>query len=190
MCNCYILLDMITPEQCRSARAWLDWSQEDLAVKANVSLSTVRDYEKGRRVPIANNIVAMEAALERAGMYPIVTNGEPGGVRYEPRIKERDTYLPMLELLDEAKDGFMPTADIIKALEMVLGPKGPDAEILEGRSDSRFSQIVRNVVSHRETPTNPIHLGWIDYDKAKRGLRITSLGRAEMVEMQKAKVAA
>lgn len=178
------LLSMITPEQCRSARAWLDWSQEDLAKRANVSLSTVRDYEKGRRAPISNNITAIQAALEAAGMFGVTANGEPGGVRYEPRIKERDTYLPMLELLDDADEGFLPTSDLIRALEMMLGPKGEDAEILAGRSDTRFSQIVRNIVSHRESPSNPIRAGWVEYDKGKRGLRITQEGRMHLVAGQ------
>jgi DNA-binding transcriptional regulator YiaG len=58
----------MTPEQCRAARGWLDWSQGDLATAAHVSLSTVRDFEKGRRVPIENNLAAMKAALELRGM--------------------------------------------------------------------------------------------------------------------------
>ena len=58
----------MTPQQCRAARGWLDWSQEQLAKAANVSLSTVRDYEKGRRVPIANNLSAMASALAAAGV--------------------------------------------------------------------------------------------------------------------------
>jgi len=58
----------MTPQQCRTARAWLDWSQDDLAVAARVSLSTVRDFEKQRRVPIANNLGAMKAALESNGV--------------------------------------------------------------------------------------------------------------------------
>ena len=56
------------PEQCRAARAWLDWSQDDLAVSAKVSLSTVKDFEKKRRNPIANNLEAMKRALEAEGI--------------------------------------------------------------------------------------------------------------------------
>ncbi len=67
---------MLAPEQSRAARAWLNWSQEDLAKRANVSLSTVRDFEKGRRVPIGNNLSALAAALKHAGLTP--TNDESG----------------------------------------------------------------------------------------------------------------
>jgi len=59
---------MLAPEQSRAARGWLDWSQEDLAKRANVSLSTVRDFEKGRRTPIGNNILAIRHALEKSGI--------------------------------------------------------------------------------------------------------------------------
>jgi len=63
------------PEQSRAARAWLDWSQEEFAAKASVSLSTVRDFEKGRRVPIANNLTAMRVALESGGIAFVGTSG-------------------------------------------------------------------------------------------------------------------
>jgi ribosome-binding protein aMBF1 (putative translation factor) len=66
------------PEQSRAARAWLDWSQDELAAKASVSLSTVRDFEKGRRVPIANNLTAMRAALETAGISFVDIDGASG----------------------------------------------------------------------------------------------------------------
>ncbi|WP_426315301.1 helix-turn-helix domain-containing protein [Methylobacterium fujisawaense] len=58
----------MTPEQSRAARGWLDWGQAELAAAASVSLSTVRDYEKGRRIPIANNLAAMRSALEAQGI--------------------------------------------------------------------------------------------------------------------------
>lgn len=58
----------MSPEQCRAARAWLDWSQEELATKARISNSTLRDFEAGRRIPIANNLAAIRRALEQAGI--------------------------------------------------------------------------------------------------------------------------
>jgi ribosome-binding protein aMBF1 (putative translation factor) len=77
----------LTPEQSRAARGWLDWSQDDLAKKANVSLSTVRDFEKGRRGPIANNLAALEAALAKAGIRPLETKGKATGIGLAPEGK-------------------------------------------------------------------------------------------------------
>ncbi|WP_299683881.1 helix-turn-helix transcriptional regulator [uncultured Tateyamaria sp.] len=58
----------MTPEQSRAARGWLDWPQRTLAERSGVSLSTVRDFEKGRRIPIGNNMAAMEKALTDHGI--------------------------------------------------------------------------------------------------------------------------
>jgi ribosome-binding protein aMBF1 (putative translation factor) len=52
----------------RAARNWLAWTQADLATRAKVGLSTVKDYEGGKRTPIPNNLEAMKAALEKAGV--------------------------------------------------------------------------------------------------------------------------
>ena len=168
---------MLKPEQCRAARAWLNMSQEELAAKAGVSLSTVRDFEIEDREAIPNNVLAMQRVFEDEGMS---FNSEPGGAsgfQYVGRIRERDTYIPTLELLDDQPDGFMKTSDLIRALEMRFNPKGKDAEILNGRSDTRFSQIVRNIVSHKDSPSNLIGSGWAEYVRSKRGLRITEAGR-------------
>ena len=59
---------MISPEQCRAARAWLGWPQPELATRAKVGLSTVRDFETGSRTPIANNRLAMQQAFEAVGI--------------------------------------------------------------------------------------------------------------------------
>jgi len=74
-------MSQITPEQSRAARGWLDWTQQQLAEAANVSLSTVRDFEKRRRSPISNNLAAMQHALEKAGVQVVFDNaGVPAGI--------------------------------------------------------------------------------------------------------------
>jgi DNA-binding transcriptional regulator YiaG len=72
----------LSPEQCRAARGWLDWSQQDLANRAHVGLSTVKDFENGSRKPIANNRDALRRALESGGIEMIfAADGKPMGIR-------------------------------------------------------------------------------------------------------------
>ncbi|MGA0562846.1 helix-turn-helix domain-containing protein [Ancylobacter sp. VNQ12] len=71
----------LTAPQSRAARGLLDWSQSMLASRSNLSESTVRDFEKGRRTPTVNNLAAIRAALESAGVIFLDENGEGAGVR-------------------------------------------------------------------------------------------------------------
>ena len=71
----------MTPAQSRAARGLVDWSQSDLGGRSNLSESTIRDFEKGRRIPGPNNLAAIRAALEAAGVIFIEENGEGPGVR-------------------------------------------------------------------------------------------------------------
>jgi transcriptional regulator with XRE-family HTH domain len=72
----------MSPEQSRAARGWLGWSQAELAAKANVSLSTVRDFEKGRHVPIAATLAAMHRVIEAAGIrLEFAEDESPIGIR-------------------------------------------------------------------------------------------------------------
>jgi predicted transcriptional regulator len=71
----------MTPEQSRAARGWLGWSQGELAKRAGVSLSTVHDFEAGRRTPIPNNVEAIRRAIEEAGIELVFNkDGNPAGV--------------------------------------------------------------------------------------------------------------
>lgn len=50
----------------RAARGWLGWSQQELAKRASVGLTTVKDFENGSRKPIANNLNAFMLSEARA----------------------------------------------------------------------------------------------------------------------------
>jgi hypothetical protein len=82
-----------------------------------------------------------------------------------------------LAFLAARPGGEATTSELIKHLEDTIEPEGEDGKILEGRADTKFSQIVRNLVSHRGTDKNPIKRGLIHYEAGKHILRITDLGR-------------
>lgn len=76
---------MVTPAQSRAARALINWSQPQLAEASGVSISTIRDFETGKRTPIANNLAAIQVALEKAGVIFVAENGEGPGVRLKKK---------------------------------------------------------------------------------------------------------
>ena len=63
------------------------------------------------------------------------------------RISESELILPSLYLMKK-NGGNINTSLLIDLLTRLLKPEGRDAEILEGRKDTYFSQKVRNLKSH------------------------------------------
>lgn len=91
------------------------------------------------------------------------------------RISESDLLLPTLRHLAAQPDGYLSTSDLISALTSDFQPKGEDAENLDGRQDTKFSQIVRNMKSHKDSPENIVAQGFAK--PLGRGFVITEAGR-------------
>jgi transcriptional regulator with XRE-family HTH domain len=80
---------MITPEQCRAARALLNWSQQDLAAKSGVGIVTVHQLEAGTNRPRRATIDVVRRAFEIAGIEFIDENGGGPGLRFKKTHKKR-----------------------------------------------------------------------------------------------------
>lgn len=76
---------MLTPSQCRMARAALQIGVRDLAQKAELSAMTVTRFENERTSGAPETQAAIRAALEAAGVDFIEENGGGPGVRLRSR---------------------------------------------------------------------------------------------------------
>lgn len=68
----------LTPRHVRAARALLAWSQQDLAKAAGVAVSTIADFERGKRTPVTNNAQSIRGALEGVGIRFLPTGAVIG----------------------------------------------------------------------------------------------------------------
>ena len=94
------------------------------------------------------------------------------------RIGENELIIPALVLMYQSPDREMSTSDLIPNLTDLLKPSGEDAEILEGRKDTKFSQKVRNLKSHGTLEDKGLatHTG--------SGFKITEKGKRMVEEHQ------
>lgn len=79
----------VSVRQIKAARALLGWSQDDLASRSKISLTTIKrleaaDGETGGRPETGASLVA---ALEDAGIEFIPENGGGAGVRLAKRTR-------------------------------------------------------------------------------------------------------
>ncbi len=70
----------LEPAQCRAARGLLDWTQEQLAERAGVSRSTVRDFEAGKHDLHRASDAQIVRAFNEAGVIMIGPCGQGVGV--------------------------------------------------------------------------------------------------------------
>lgn len=101
---------------------------------------------------------------------------------FRGRIRQKDLAIPALRAAARRLDGYITTTELIEELEREFSPEGDDAKTLAGRNDSRFSQIVRNLKSHKDSGTSIFKNG-LALDEPD-GLRITDVGRRFLVQIE------
>lgn len=70
---------IITPRQCRMARAAVNWTVRKLAAEAKIGVTTVVRFETEKAAPNVSTLTLIRQAFERAGVE--FTNGDAPGVR-------------------------------------------------------------------------------------------------------------
>jgi len=91
------------------------------------------------------------------------------------RITESELAIPALRIAAGRTGGYISTTDLIVELTEWFEPDGEDAEILDGRADTKFSQKVRNLIPHRDGRKTIFTLGYAEY--TGDGIKITDAGR-------------
>jgi len=76
----------LTPVHCKAARALLAWNQQELAQRAQLGVSTIADFERGKRTPTDSNIEAMINAFVAAGISFV-----DGGIQIAAATNAHDT---------------------------------------------------------------------------------------------------
>ena len=73
-------LAMLTPDQCRAARALLRWRQADLSEKSGVGVGAIKDFESCRHGISLKALTAIVRTFQKAGLilYFEDDDGGPG----------------------------------------------------------------------------------------------------------------
>lgn len=75
------------------------------------------------------------------------------------RVGEADISGVVLAIIDAEPGKQISTTKLIKELRKRIPLSADDLVELDGRNDDRFSQIVRNIKSHKKSAGNLIHDG-------------------------------
>jgi DNA-binding XRE family transcriptional regulator len=76
---------MVSREQLRAARAWLDLSQDDVAKLATVASKTIKNFERGKSVPYERTLRDIQKALEDKGIEFLFDGPVGVGIRVRKR---------------------------------------------------------------------------------------------------------
>lgn len=68
-------MQIITPAQCRAARALLNWSQPELAERCDIHVQTISNFEQSQSTPSKNTLEKISTVLQSANIEFIAQDG-------------------------------------------------------------------------------------------------------------------
>lgn len=83
---------MISSAQCRAARALLDMTQEELAALSEISVPTIKDFERGHRQPYKRTLKELVAVFEARGVQFLEDGAGGRGVMHKAVEAERSIH--------------------------------------------------------------------------------------------------
>jgi len=72
---------LVSPAQVRAARAWLNWTQDELSAKSGVSQKSIARYELELSAPYKHTLAKIRQAFELAGVGFEFDGTIPKGIR-------------------------------------------------------------------------------------------------------------
>jgi methylphosphotriester-DNA--protein-cysteine methyltransferase len=135
-------------------------------------------------LPVAEDvkkIVAQERKQQRMRAIPAQTRIEqplaaPKAADPVEIDLSKDLWKYALLIMSVRQNGEISTSDLIEALPSFVKLSDNDSPKNESRKDSKFSQIVRNLKSHKASKSNFIYQGYAD--DIRGGFRITEKGKS------------
>lgn len=99
-------------------------------------------------------------------------------INMKGRVSEAELFKPALQIIASYQNG-ITTSQLIKELMNSMKPVGEDLYILKDRNDVKFTQKVRNLISHRYNKNSIIKNGYVQYIKSYPSgiLKITNNGK-------------
>jgi hypothetical protein len=144
---------------------------EDLAVA-----DSIKHAEKRIKTDNASQLLPLEQPPPAQAKMP-----EPAPVAEVSLVEDRrpvdlrkDLWKFALLVMAVRADGVVSTTDLILELPKYIHVPDGTQEALSGRNDNKFSQLVRNLKSHKTAKTNFIFQGYAE--DVKGGFRITPKG--------------
>ncbi|MGT2466767.1 MAG: XRE family transcriptional regulator [Mesorhizobium sp.] len=101
------LVAPLTPEQVTAARALLNWPRVRLGAKCDLSEASIREFERGRRMPSAEKLLAMRQVLQAAG---VAFFGQDGSGK--PVVRLHASKAPHVTNLAEGEGGIIGNSEM------------------------------------------------------------------------------